>query len=78
MYDVRSLVFEVIDQNGNMRACGREKCKELILVLNDMYPNVDFGNPETGFVNQKMLYQYFVKNKTTKPIYTIYYTQNGR
>ena len=51
MDDIRSLVFEVIDQNGNMRACGREKCKELIRILKDMYPNVDFGNPETGFVN---------------------------
>lgn len=63
MYDVRSLVFEVIDEHGNMRACGREKCRELILVLKEKYPGVDFGNPETGFVNQKMLYQYFVKNK---------------
>jgi hypothetical protein len=63
MDNVRSLVFEVIDQNGNMRACGREKCKELIRILKDLYPNVDFGNPETGFVNQKMLYQYFVKNE---------------
>lgn len=43
----------VFDELGNVRNCGRNNCILLIKLLNDEFPDVDFGNEETGFMNIK-------------------------
>lgn len=43
----------VFDENGEVKACGREACKELIRACMEKNPGVDFGNPETGMMNIK-------------------------
>ena len=42
---------EVFDANGNIKPCGRMKCKELIMLASQIDKNTDFGNSETGFMN---------------------------
>ena len=47
---------EVFDKNGNITACGRQKCKELIAAANDVN-DLDvndskyYGDIETGRLN---------------------------
>lgn len=42
---------QVFDVNGNVVACGREKCKELIKLCNENEEHTDFGDINTGFMN---------------------------
>lgn len=42
---------KVFDVNGQVKACGREECKNLINMCKVESPNEDFGNPLTGFMN---------------------------
>lgn len=45
-------LFEVVfDKDGNIKSCGREACKKLILACEKIKPGVDFGNSENGFMN---------------------------
>lgn len=44
------LVWEVFNENFTVKACGRDKCKDLIRHLNLVYPAVNFGNIETGYL----------------------------
>ena len=48
----------VFDENGEVRACGRENCKKLIKACMELYPDVDFGNPETGMMNIEKIKEY--------------------
>lgn len=41
----------VFDENGQVKACGREECKNLINMCKLEAPNEDFGNPLTGMMN---------------------------
>lgn len=42
---------EVFDNDLNVQKCGREKCKELILLARELDKTKDFGSIETGFMN---------------------------
>lgn len=42
---------KVFDENGNVKACGREECKKLMLICGQIKPNVDYGVLEDGFMN---------------------------
>ena len=43
---IKELYAEIFDSNGNVKAVGREKCKELIILMNAHYG--DCGNEKTG------------------------------
>lgn len=45
------LYKEAIDEKGNVKACGRAVCKELIITANIIDNTTDYGNSETGFMN---------------------------
>lgn len=51
MEQLKKLLSEVFDEDWNVKACGREKCKQLINLLEEMYPDKDFGFEDTGFMN---------------------------
>ena len=38
------------DENGNIKACGREVCKELIVLANQIEKNVKHGDETTGMM----------------------------
>ena len=63
MADISVLFSEVFEENGEMKACRRDKCIELMEALQEKYPGVDFGNPKTGFLNLSVVRSYFFKNK---------------
>lgn len=39
----------VFDMDGNIKACGREACKRLIIYIRDRF-HVTVGNASTGFI----------------------------
>ena len=45
------LMKEVFDENNTIKACGREKCQELINLADHLEPNVFHGDVTSGFVN---------------------------
>lgn len=49
--DVEELYNEVFDDYGNIKVCGRQKTKQLILACQEADCTMDFGNPRTGFMN---------------------------
>lgn len=51
MVRFKSLYNEVFDTEGNIKICGRAKTMELIEEAESIKSGVDFGNPETGFMN---------------------------
>ena len=46
MFD--ELYNKVFDSDGSVRLCGRETCKKLIEACSNAYPNVNFGDLESG------------------------------
>lgn len=45
--------FSVFDANtGKIRNCGRDACISLIRACQDISPNTDFGNVDTGTTNE--------------------------
>lgn len=38
------------DENGNIKACGREVCKELIILANQIEKNIKHGDETTGMM----------------------------
>lgn len=44
----------VFDENGSVKLCGREKCKDLVIACMVLSKNGSknyFGNPDTGMMN---------------------------
>lgn len=48
---VKDAYYKVFDTCGNVRACGRETCIELIEACSCRQPDIYFGNVETGQMN---------------------------
>lgn len=48
--EFRKKYREVFDDNGNIKACGRKKCIELIELAKTIQPG-NYGNSKTGFIN---------------------------
>ena len=51
---------EVFDENGNIKVCGRNACKNLISIAEMTDPATNYGNKNTGFINtenMKKLYE---------------------
>lgn len=49
--EVLDQLNKVLDENGNPKACGREACKRAIWLAKLLYPEVDYGDDETGYMN---------------------------
>jgi hypothetical protein len=56
------MIDEVFNENGEIKSCGRDKCKELIRVAKEFAASgrygddfTDFGNEDTGFLNVKTM-----------------------
>lgn len=45
------LYKEVFSSDGCVKACGREKCSNLIKACQSFDNSIDFGNVETGSMN---------------------------
>ena len=48
-----TLYNEVIDEHGNVKLCGRDKCKDLIICCMSMNPDNagSYGDVSTGIMN---------------------------
>lgn len=44
---------EVFDEHGNVKACGREKCLELIEICSELDPFNYYGDSKQGFLNEE-------------------------
>lgn len=51
--ELRQKYDEVFDEDGKIKACGREKCKDLIRVCTMIAPMGIYGDIKTGFLNEK-------------------------
>lgn len=49
--EFKSLYKQVFDENGNIKACGRETCIELIRAAAELDGKTKYGNLKTGFMN---------------------------
>ena len=47
----KNLYNTVFDSNGNIKACGRESCIDLIIVSGQIDGTVYYGNSDTGVMN---------------------------
>ena len=56
---LRQLMDQAIDDEGNPRLCGRECCKRLIRLANNLFSfedyTVSFGDEDTGMMNVELL-----------------------
>jgi hypothetical protein len=50
---------KVFDENGNIKACGRDACKDLIRECTNKWPDIDFGNADTGMMNVENIKKMF-------------------
>jgi hypothetical protein len=46
---------KVFDQNGNVKNCTRAECMLLIKMLEEKFPDEDFGNDKTGFMDTERI-----------------------
>lgn len=44
---------EVFDEHENVKACGREKCLELIEICSELDPFNYYGDIKQGFLNEE-------------------------
>ena len=51
----------VFDENGNIKACGREAVKNLIAISDQIEPDIVHGNMIKGYMNE-----YLIKNLHSK------------
>lgn len=55
--EVRSLYNECLNGNA-VKNCSRDKCIDLIMAMEELYPKVNFGNSSTGFMNVDNIIKY--------------------
>lgn len=48
---------EVFDEQGNVKACGREKCLELIEICSELDPFNYYGDCKQGFLNEENIFK---------------------
>jgi hypothetical protein len=46
-----ALVYSVFNEDFTVKACGRKLCSDLIAHLSSLYPDINFGNENTGVMN---------------------------
>ena len=52
-----SLKLILIDEQGNVKACGREKCLELIEICSELDPFNYYGDSKLGFLNEENIFK---------------------
>lgn len=56
----KKLYPEVIDENGYMKVCGRDKCKELIRLAHFITGGLNtYGDQSTGCVNREKMIELY-------------------
>ena len=59
MDDLVKIYDEVFDYNGDIKPCGREKCKNLILAFEEISNTKGkFGDANTGMMNTEAIKEY--------------------
>ena len=48
---------EVFDEHENVKACGREKCLELIEICSELDPFNYYGDIKQGFLNEENIFK---------------------
>lgn len=51
MNTIKEQYEKVFDQDWNIRNCTRVECMKLIEMLGEKFPDEDFGNDKTRFLN---------------------------
>lgn len=59
---LQELLSQVFTPSGNVKACGRETCKDLISLASFFHPDINFGNPDTGMMNVENFRKSFFSN----------------
>lgn len=54
---------KVFDAQGNVRACGRQACIDLIKACDEDEPDIYFGNKETGKMAVEVIQNYVLYGK---------------
>ncbi len=57
----KQLYSVVFDEAGYVRLCGRESCKLLITLANQISPDVNHGNAATGMMNTQAIRDLYTK-----------------
>lgn len=57
----KQLYHIVFDDAGYVKLCGRENCKELITLVNQIAPDVDHGNAITGIMHEQSIRDLYSK-----------------
>ena len=55
--ELQTLYKTVFDENGNVKLCRREACKDLIEAFSKIFPEKDFGNQKTGYMNVDVMHE---------------------
>lgn len=58
---MQEILKKVFDSDFNMKLCGRENCKELLLELEKMYPNEVFGDLVSGVLDINKIRKYLLQ-----------------
>lgn len=61
MLAIKEQYMKVFDENGNVKACTRTECMKLIDLLEKKFPNEDFGNMRTGFMDVEKIKELMAK-----------------
>ena len=49
----------VFNEDGTVKLCGREACKDLIIAMQSKFPGINFGNPVHGIMNITNIQTYY-------------------
>lgn len=49
---------KVFNEDGTIKVCGRDACKELILECMKIKSDINFGDPNTGMMNVENIQKY--------------------
>lgn len=49
--NIIELYKQVFNEDGTVKQCGREKCKKLIRMCQNLNKDIDFGSIESGMMN---------------------------
>ena len=55
------LYHQVFDEEGNIKACGRDTCFALIVVADEVEPEISHGDTHRNFVYSKKMHSLYKK-----------------
>lgn len=57
-HKIKEQMSKVFDEKQQVMPCGRNECMTLIQMFQERFPDVDFGNINTGIMNVKNILEY--------------------